>query len=431
MNVSSRKLLATAVAAGMCVSTSAWATNGYFAHGYGTATKSLAGAGAAFPTSSLASATNPAGLVHLGDRMDVGLAFFSPSDRGFTADSVEGIPDDMLGIPPGVYTSDNDVFLIPHFGWTHMLDDRSALGIAVYGNGGMNTEYDTAVFARFDRTGNFPASSPTGIDLVQLFVNLSYSFKVTERHAVGIGPILAIQSFEAEGLEPFQAFSVSPDNVTNNGHDESYGVGAKIGWQGDFTDWLSAGASYRSKVYMTKFDDYEGLFAEQGDFDIPADLTIGIALRPIPQVAVVFDWQKIYYGDVASLNNTNNTAIVQTTLMGSDDGLGFGWDDQEIWKLGVQWDVNPTWTLRAGYSSGDEPFTGEQGLFNVLAPAVIKEHWTAGLTWRFNKQNEINVSYMYAPENEVEGQNESLTGPQTGSVWMEQQELEISWGVVF
>jgi hypothetical protein len=63
---------------GMLLSHTAHATNGYFAHGYGTKTKGMAGAGVALPQDAMAAATNPAGMAFVGERADVGLALFSP-----------------------------------------------------------------------------------------------------------------------------------------------------------------------------------------------------------------------------------------------------------------------------------------------------------------------------------------------------------------
>ncbi len=54
------------------------AANGYFVHGYGPKNKGMAGAGVALPQDTITAATNPAGMVHLGKRFDVGLAVFSP-----------------------------------------------------------------------------------------------------------------------------------------------------------------------------------------------------------------------------------------------------------------------------------------------------------------------------------------------------------------
>jgi long-chain fatty acid transport protein len=41
---------------------------------------------------------------------------------------------------------------------------------------------------------------------------------------------------------------------------------------------LRFGLSGQTKMYMTKFEKYAGLFAEQGGFDIPAAITAGFAV---------------------------------------------------------------------------------------------------------------------------------------------------------
>jgi len=126
-----KALLATAVTAAL-VPAAAFATTGYFSHGYGMKAKSMGGVGIALPQDSLAAATNPAGMALIGNRMDLGLDWFRP-DRG-----AEIVGNPMLsGTYDGNGASD---FLIPEFGFNRMLDPNLALGISVYGNGGMNTE---------------------------------------------------------------------------------------------------------------------------------------------------------------------------------------------------------------------------------------------------------------------------------------------------
>ena len=143
------KLLVLALVLGMTVPLTAFATNGYFAHGYGTKSKGLAGGGSALPQDAMAAATNPAGMVFVGERMDVGAAIFSPSPRSYDAAAGSPVPD---GTPcPCPFTigsgsaqsidSDNDFFLIPHFAYNWMLNEKSSADITVYGNGGMDTEY--------------------------------------------------------------------------------------------------------------------------------------------------------------------------------------------------------------------------------------------------------------------------------------------------
>jgi long-chain fatty acid transport protein len=43
---------------------------------------------------------------------------------------------------------------------------------------------------------------------------------------------------------------------------------------------------------MSKFDDYLGLFANQGDMDIPASATIGLAWKTTASLTLALDLQK-------------------------------------------------------------------------------------------------------------------------------------------
>jgi len=56
-----------------------FATDGYFATGYGIIQQGQGGAGVAFPQDSLAAATNPAGMLLVGDRFDFGVTLFRRS----------------------------------------------------------------------------------------------------------------------------------------------------------------------------------------------------------------------------------------------------------------------------------------------------------------------------------------------------------------
>jgi long-chain fatty acid transport protein len=491
MNQKLRHAVAVGLAASITLPITASATNGYFAHGWGTKSKAMAGVATALPQDTLAAATNPAGMALVGTSLDIGVSFFNTSDRGYQAnpdfsrDPATGFPTAGF-VTPGRYDSDLDWFLIPSFGYNRVLNDQMTIGISVFGNGGLNTKYEDrpvwenfaaapdqlawpfppptppgtvaapngALFtatnppmpvtdptmppppngANINPGGVFTATPPTRVNLEQLFISIPFTYKVNERHSIGIAPIIAYQIFEAKGLQPFRATSVSPNQVSNNGEDSSWGFGVQIGWVGQINEQLTLGASYRSKTYMDEFSDYKGLLAEGGDFDIPAMLNLGIAYKPRKDITVGFDFQRIFYGDVDALANSNNVNIQpcftnpnQSFCLGGDDGLGFGWKSMNVYKLGAAWDVDPKWTVRGGVSYADDFNEGGESLFNIMAPATIKWHWTLGATYRHSASDEFNLSLAYMPKNEIEDRNPAITGGQSGSIYMEQKDIEISW----
>jgi long-chain fatty acid transport protein len=412
-----------------------FATNGYWSHGYGPKSKSMAGACVAMRFGAMCAASNPGSMVFVGERLELGLSLFSPK-RGFTADNNAAIPGPQgpASIPSGSYDSENTLFLIPHIAYNHPIDSDNSVGISIGANGGMNTEYkNTAVFQNFAHPA-YPQttpSTPTGIDLKQAFAGVTYAHKLNENHGIGITPIFAMQTFKAQGLQPFIPFSKHPESVTNNGTDYSYGMGGRIGWSGQMTDKLRLGLSYQTKLYMTAFDDYKGLFAEDGDFDIPPVIDAGFAYDITPALTFSFHFQQLQFDKVKAIGNRSDVSFMPgQTLLGTSDGMGFGWDDMDIYKFGIQWQYSDDLTLRAGYSYTSDAFQGTQALINILAPAVSKRHYTFGLGKKMAKNLELNAAFMYSPSEKVYGTNPN-TGPQTGFLEMDQWEIELGISKTF
>jgi long-chain fatty acid transport protein len=295
----------------------------------------------------------------------------------------------------------------------------------VYGNGGMNTDYN-------DDGRIMGTPGKLGVDLMQLIIAPTLAFKLNPQHSVGVSPLIVYQTFKAEGLQAFddgQTRTSSEGNVTNNGKDSSSGLGVRFGYLGKLTDQLSLGASYSPKINMSRFKKYEGLFAEQGDFDIPANYTLGMAFQVSPALQLALDYQRIEYGDVRSIANPAAMA-----LMGGNDGPGFGWSDINVVKLGVQWQANDTLTIRAGYNKGDNPINNQNVSLNILAPGVIEEHLTLGATMKLDAQSEISASYVHAFSNEVTGPATpaNIGGPGgTETIKMKQNSLGIQYSRKF
>ncbi|GMR18446.1 MAG: hypothetical protein BMS9Abin33_0859 [Gammaproteobacteria bacterium] len=455
VNFKKKLAMVAAISAALAAPTAALATNGYFAHGYGTKTKGTVGAGVALSQDAMAAATNPAGMVMVGERLDIGAAIFSPSPRSYDAGpSATGVPDGALcgalcpltiGGAGGDETveSGNDIFLIPHIGYNWMLGSDSSIGITVYGNGGMNTEYEGGSAQHNDGLGTsvttpgvFGAGT-TGVDLAQLFISTTYARKISDRASWGVSGIVAYQRFEAKGLGLFGAFGLSNDaaNLTDNGTSTSTGFGAKVGVQGDVGSGVTLAASYQSEIAMSEFDEYAGLFAEKGGFDIPATWTIGLAWETSPKSTLVFDIQQIMYSDVPAIANpiSNLNGCMggdSTQCLGGSNGAGFGWEDMTIYKLGYQWDMSDM-TWRVGYSKGDQPIPDSEIMFNILAPAVIEEHLTFGLTKALNNKRELNFAFMYALENSIESKANPFDPTQDLKLEMTQYEFEMSYGMKF
>jgi len=408
-------VLALAVAAAVAAP-GAFATNGYFTEGEGTVNRGMAGAGIAMPQDALAAAVNPAGIVKLGGRWDIALGAFRPDRKYDISNNGAGLNGSQNG-------NDDGIFWIPSFGYNQKLSNTDAFNISVYGNGGMNTKYSNPVFASFGATGK------TGVDLSQLFVNGAYahSFGAT---SIGGSAIFAYQRFKAYGLNgpAFASMSSDPNNMSDNGYDTTNGFGVRLGVLHDISKDVSVGATYQSKI-KGKFDKYKGLFAEQGEFDIPSTYGVGIAWKASPVVDVAMDYVKIKYTDSKSVSNSFTNA---TGPFGADDGPGFGWKDISVVKLGIQYKPGGDWTWRGGWNHGQNPIPNDQALVNILAPGVVTDHLNLGFTKAMDKNSDINFVFMHAFNKKVSGAIPGVPfGGGTAEIQMQENYAELGYSKKF
>jgi len=392
---------------------SAYATNGYFSHGYGMKAKGMAGAATTNTEDTFFGANNPAAAAFVGDRIDLGADLFSPIREYSRTGSAGG-----AGYFDGDVKSDAELFLVPEFGYNHMVNSNLALGVTVYGNGGMNTDYESGQTDLGMCAGGAPSGQPgnmlcgqgaLGVDLVQLIVAPTAAYKIAPNHSIGISPLLGYQRFKAYGLQGFTPLSNDGSSLTNNGIDDSFGWGVRVGYLGKITPTVTIGAAYASKMDFQEFDKYSGLFAQQGDFDIPENYNLGVGWQATPALRLALDYQRINYSGVDSIGNTSQPPIAfpcgsgNPTCLGGSSGIGFGWSDINVWKLGAEYKYNQNWLFRAGYSHNDNPISSTDVTFNSVAPAVITDHITVGFTYTLASGNELTMSYMHGFENDVTG----------------------------
>lgn len=391
MNISTPPCLVRSVtlASALLTPLMASATNGYFAHGYGAKSLGAAGVGIALAQDALAAASNPAGTAAVGNRLDLGLAWFAPQ-RGAE------IAGNAFGADAGYSGDDTKNFFIPEFGYTRQISPSTHIGLAVYGNGGMNTDYAGNPYARFG------ASGAAGVNLEQLFISPSVAYKVNETHTVGMALNVAYQRFSAKGIGFFGGFSSAPANVSDQGTDSSTGAGLRLGWTGKITPKLTLGATWTSRI-SGRFEKYKGLFADGGGFDIPENYGAGLAYEATPDWTLAADIQTIRYSQVGSVGNSSASLFAGQLQLGAANGPGFGWRDVSVVKIGVSHRLRSDLTLRGGVSFANQAVPQAETFFNILAPGVVRNHLTLGATWTTSGGNELTGFFAHAFGETVKG----------------------------
>lgn len=394
------------------------AGGGYFVLGYGPYAHQTAGTATAIGFDGFAGASNPAKVSAAIDRIDAGVLAFMPYRR------IErtGADDPTYNFST---TSDNSFFALPELGVAHHINDRVSWGVALYGNGGLNTTYGgtTGVSgssgnleACGQQSGNFLyGCGDLGIDLSQILIAPALAWQIAPTQSVGIAPLFAYQRIKVYGLQALQPLSAEPNHVTNRGYDQAFGGGVRLGWWGRLAPSLNVGAAYATRVYMQKFRRYRGLFADGGSFDIPENYSIGIGWTPAPRWQFGLDVQRISYHDVPALGNGVLSSLrdPQAKPLGSEGGSGLNWRNQINYRIGVEHAMRPNLKLRAGFAYGRRPNDASRDsvTLNLLTPNPTK-NLTAGFSWvPTPTMGEIHFAYGHYISPTYTGPS-AIAGPQ-------------------
>ncbi|MBI5311908.1 MAG: outer membrane protein transport protein [Methylocystis sp.] len=398
----SRSLLFSLTAIAALAPSLSFGADGYFLTGYGPRQRALGGAGVADSRDAMAMSINPAGIVGLERMFQVGLGVSLP-ERGY---STVGQP---VVLAPGDVRSGRPIFPVPNGAYVHPIDAESAWGLATYGNGGLNTSYDIGHFKPPVKAGpgGIITVSPSfggvlgggaaGLDLQQSFISATYARKFGS-FSVGVSPTLAIQMFNAQGLKILSPYSSNMYNFSDMGYDWSVGGGVRLGVEWRATDELRFGFTGTTPMFMSRFQKYRGLIADQGSFDIPANVIAGVAYDVLPNLTLMADWRHIFYSATTA---GYSSYPIWFGSFGSSGGAGFDWRDTDSASLGAEWRATPRLTLRAGYHYSTIPMRDRAATLAALAPAVAAHSITGGFGYQLTKNSSIDFAAIYDFKNSV------------------------------
>jgi long-chain fatty acid transport protein len=355
----------------MFIAVNANATNGMRMIGFGPVQDSMGGVSVGLPLDAASILTNPAGMSVLPGRIDFGASYFKPSVDYKATGGANGaeIDSDRGGSP------------VPAFGLIVPLSDKFKFGVGAYGVAGMGVDYPANLYG-----------SVTCTSYSQMRFAPALSYKINDIVSVGaaLNVMYATMEFNAAS-----AFSQLPHMGAS-----SLGYGATIGVLVKPTDMIQIGLAYETKSFFQDFSFNTSAGEDKIEFDQPEIATIGIGIKPVKDLLIGFDIEWINWSETNGQNlpkyTTNSSSAMPWNL---------NWNDQFVYKLGVQYTVNPTVVLRAGYNYGKMPLDSNRAFENIAFPAVSEHHFTAGMGINFNKQFTLNIGGMYSPSAKIDGSN--------------------------
>ncbi len=400
-----------AVASGCLLTLPAQATNGLFLIGAGNVSRGMGGVSIAAPSDSLSAFGNPAAIAGMKPRMDFGGDLFIPISEGRLGSVTAKSENDEFGI--------TNVYPMPSFGYIFAPKGRWTFGINAVPVGGGASYYklnffQAAASKTTDPTVEPKLLDPLGVNLLVFQVNPTVAWRSADgMNQLGASLITSIGRFSAYGIGLFDTFTPTQGSIkdfTDQGQDWSIGAGVRLGWLGNYGPW-KIGLSYTSRVDMMNYKEYEELFAEKGDLDLPPIFGGGVSYQMLPNLRLAFDVSKTFYKQVRAIGNKGPNLAGQNALddpegqkLGRKNGLGFGWSNQTVIKLGLEFRMNYKLTVRTGWDYGKSPINEDREIiFNLLAPASTQNHFTLGATWSLSPHKDLNFSYVHAFEHEQAG----------------------------
>ncbi len=428
----SNTLLSAAIALALVVPGVSFATNGMFLMGYGTKSRGMGGVAVAMPQDSIAGAVNPATIFAAGSRIDVGVDIFRPMAKASLGQGTNRYTEKSRINEMGI----ENIFFMPNAGGIMKMSNM-AMGVSMVGAGGGGSKYNTNLY-NTQRTGANNKDA-LGVSLMVAQINPTFAMKLNRHNVVGASLIIGMQRFKAYGLAEFAKFTPSGTSnyLTNNGSDYAFGFGLRLGWLGTFMHKrLRVGVAGATQTYMTKFRKYKELFANGGRMNTPGNITAGLSFKVTKKFTAAFDINYIMYEDVAAVANLGpNTGgglfpvSAAANALGRPGGLGFGWTNQTVFKLGLAYQYTDKWTVRGGWNYAKSPINEKREIiFNIVAPAVVQNHLTLGATYQYSKAVELSLSYVHAFEFK---QNGPTYIGYTGEIGMYQDSLGVSYAMKF
>ncbi len=358
-----KKLVLVALSASVLL-----ATNGDNLIGLGAKSRAMGGVGIATFFGAENVLVNPAMIAKSKNtQMDFGATLFMPSVQANGTDS-----DADMSIMPEVFSSIK-------------INENWAFGLGMFGAAGMGVDYrgtPTLMDAR------------TNLMLMKFAPTLAYH---TDGISVGFAPVIQYGSLDIA----YNMHGMGGINQVGSGSSDHFGVGFALGFSYDISNDFTIGLVYKSKISMSYKNT---LSTASAPF---------VAMGIFPSVFADDLAQPAEYGLGLSynFNNFNFSFDYKKVKWGSADGYkDFGWNDQNIYSLGVKYENDGTW-YSLGYNHATNPITTYPGttpqgqslnMFNYLMfPATSEDHFTTGAGTNLNKNISLDFSFVYSPSNTV------------------------------
>jgi len=355
----------------------AYATNGTRVLGFSARDAAMGGATTASPADTSVLIKNPAGLVKIGNRIDVEYMNVLVHDVTIHTEG-PGVATLPFGLPLAnvgkQQTSQINYIPAGDAGVSYLLPGTEAhpiaVGIGAFTIAGIGLKYadpriNTTFVQDFDRA----------IELKSSRIAPGLAAAITDKLSFGFTGNIGIQGVKAD-----LAKADLSETAGENKWDYCAGIGFTAGLLYQVCDMVTVGATYESRTWMGHHYDYKDVLPY---IDEPPVISTGISLKPIKDLELTYDTRYVNWTDP------------KITYRIPDQG-GFGWRDQWIFATGAEYTTfNDKLKLRLGYEYGRSPIRPKVVFANSLLPLIMEHHLTTGFSYFITKNLSLDLTWEH------------------------------------
>lgn len=313
--------------------------------------------------------------------------------------------------------------LIPNLFYIHPINDKFAVGFAVFSNFGTGT--DASSLSKNEPLAPFDLLGKTEVTTVNF--NTSVSYRINDMFSIGAGldgvygegrltrdagttPIVDV---DADGWALGGIVGATIELNKENRFGLSYRFSPTVNVKGDVNtistkDLSALGLGAQTKL-ATGFDSLDVPLADIFQFAGFHQLT--------PKFALHYTAQFTKWGDFHQITAKDGVATILPGQAGAGMSINAGdialkeyqWKDSWLMSLGGTYTINDQFTVRAGYMH-DQGVVDE--ISSISIPDSDRNWFTAGMSYHVNSQNTVDFGIAYVKGEEVHLiENSAITGP--------------------
>ncbi|HET9048029.1 MAG TPA: hypothetical protein VFN29_03580 [Chiayiivirga sp.] len=262
----------------------------------------------------------------------------------------------------------------------------------------------------------------------QLF-DASYEQDLGVRGRIGVSALIAQQQYATPGFGLLGAFTPNFHDTAESGKGEiSHGQGMRVDYRLPLNDRVTWRANAQSRLDMRSFESIHGIYAEPGDFDLPARLGAQVEWQVSADFALSFGVDRVYYGAITPFTSPALPARL-LSLMADGSAPAFAWEDLTVYSLEGQLDDRwrGQWTLR--YTTRQQPSASVDMYQQVLESEYTNINLMLGYQRDITRTGALRLTASYAPSMAFLGPGPAFSSRtySRGAV----AELEAAWVMAF